>query len=376
MSKKSLGVVGLSLAGLLALSAGVHAAPSYTLQDLGSGFTPRAINQAGDITGYLTGLGPVLRQNGVTTGLGSSYGSGWAINDAGTVAGGTVFGTGLSDPFQAFTYQNGVRANLGPAVNGLNPGESTAYGINNAGQVVGSVGDVSSWEDTRRGFLYSNGTATDVGSFGGATVATDINNHGQIAGYSAYQPSYGSSPHAFVSNQGVLTDLGTLVGGSFSYAMAINDSGRVLGISSYGDPSSPFPPPYPSAPMHAFLSSASGLVDLGTLGGADSFGYALNIAGQAVGTSSTASGEFHAFVYSDGALIDLNSALSHSGTGWVLDYAFGINDKGIIVGAGHLDNGDVRGFMLTPVPEPENVALVLAGLMVVGTCLRGKRSKG
>jgi len=377
MSKKSLRVASLSLVGLLAMSAGAAhaAAPSYTLQDLGSGFTPRAINQAGDIAGYLTGQGPVLRQNGVTTSVGSIYGTAWAINDAGRVAGATTFGTGLADPFQAFTYQNGVRTNLGSTLNGVNLGESTAYGINNAGQVVGSVGEVSSWEDKRHGFLYSNGTMTDVGSFGGATVASDVNNHGQITGYSAYQPSYGSSPHAFVSNQGVLTDLGTLAGGSFSYGMAINDAGRVLGISSYGDPSAPFPPSYPSAPVHAFLSSASGLVDLGTFGGADSFGYGLNIAGQAVGTSSTASGEFHAFVYSDGALIDLNSALSHSGAGWVLDYAFGINDDGIIVGVGRIGNGDPRGFVLTPVPEPENLALVLTGLMVVGACLRGKRSK-
>lgn len=377
MSKILFRAAGSSLVAWLALSASAvqAATPSYTLQDLGQGFVPRAINQGGDITGYVTGLGPVLRQNGITTGFGSPYGTGWAINDAGMVAGITTFGTGLADPFVAFTYQNGVRTSLGPALNGVNQGESMAYGVNNAGQVVGAVGDASSSENKQRAFLYSNGTATAVGSFGGASVATDINNRGQIAGYSAYQPSYGSSPHAFVADHGVLTDLGTLAGGSFSYGMAINDAGQVVGISSYGDPGAPFPPPYPSAPVHAFLSSASGLVDLGTFGGEDSMGYGINSAGQAVGASSTASGAFHAFVYSDGALIDLNSALSHSGAGWVLDYAFGINDQGVIVGAGHLGDGETRGFVLTPVPEPENLVLVLAGLMVVGTCARGKRSK-
>src|SRR4051794_34524752 len=49
------------------------------------------------------------------------------------------------------------------------------------------------------------------------------------------------------------------------------------------------------------------LVDLGTLGGADSLGLGINDSGQVVGQSDTADGHTHAFLYSQGVMADLGT---------------------------------------------------------------------
>src|SRR3954470_21242016 len=80
-----------------------------------------------------------------------------------------------------------------------------------------------------------------------------------------------------------VTDLGTL-GGSESFANTLNANGQVSGASyMVGD-----------ADYHTFLwkpttaNGASGTkTDLGTLGGSQSFGNALNSSGQVAGESST-----------------------------------------------------------------------------------------
>ncbi len=73
----------------------------------------------------------------------------------------------------------------------------------------------------------------------------------------------------------------------------------------------------------ALLSAT--IVDLGDLGGGSSQAEGINSLGQVVGYSKTASGEDHAFLYSNGTMTDLGSLASSS-------YAFGINDSGTVVG--------------------------------------------
>jgi hypothetical protein len=62
----------------------------------------------------------------------------------------------------------------------------------------------------------------------------------------------------------------------------------------------------------------------------------------------------------------LQDLLDGSGTGWDLvggtsNGAFGIGDNGVITGRG-LRNGQVTGFVMTPVPEPSTALSVLLAL--------------
>ena len=114
------------------------------------------------------------------------------------------------------------------------------------------------------------------------------------------------------------------------------------------------------------------MTDLGTLGGTNSQALALNALGQVVGWSELADGSQHAMLWDGTSLIDLNSFLDPAlvSDGWVLKEAAGINDHGAIVGTvinPLLGINDGHAFLLSPVPEPETYAMLLAGLMLLGT---------
>jgi probable HAF family extracellular repeat protein len=127
--------------------------------------------------------------------------------------------------------------------------------------------------------------------------------------------------------------------------------------------------------------------DLGTLGGTNSSALALNAAGQVVGTSDVSQAARHAFLYSNGSMIDLNSAIS-SQVGLTLTTATGINDLGQIVGTGVDANGNPHAFLLTsqgadpptptlgdPTPVPEPSTLALFGLAAAAALFRQARAR-
>ena len=57
--------------------------------------------------------------------------------------------------------------------------------------------------------------------------------------------------------------------------------------------------------------------NLGTLGGTESHAFGINSAGQVVGQSTNSSGAWRAFLYTSGAMKDLNTLIA-SGTGWTI----------------------------------------------------------
>src|SRR6266511_4090363 len=127
-------------------------------------------------------------------------------------------------------------------------------------------------------------TVTDLGTLGGGySYAVAVNNSGQVAGNSA---TASGDHHPFVWQKGTMTDLGALTG-CCSNAVAVNGLGQVVGNGSTTGSLDP----------HAFLWQSGTMTDLGTLGGCCSQAVAVNGIGQVVGRSFTAAGGSHAFLW-------------------------------------------------------------------------------
>jgi probable HAF family extracellular repeat protein len=130
----------------------------------------------------------------------------------------------------------------------------------------------------------------DLGTLGGASSqASAINDGGQVAGLS----TTGSDEfHAFLWAAGTMRDLGAA--GRFS-VVGLNAAGHVVWTGPAG------------TDTHGFVWDGSAARDLGTLGGCCSSVAAINNRGQIVGSSSTAAGDEHAFLWQDGVMTDLGS---------------------------------------------------------------------
>lgn len=316
--------------------------------------------------------------------LGGSYSFAYAINDAGEVVG--LSFTGEKQPnsanyvTHAFLYKNGKMIDLGTLNGGLH---SEARAINNAGQIVGqsftadagplgffyqdgqmtvlgpnvdgAIGEANAINDAgeigglfRRagadGFTY-NHIASDGSMsylFGSTTAEgsrtitiTGINNAGQMIG-NGY--TYAAT-RAYLNDNGTVTDLGLLDRPSYTgphetEAIAINNQGQIVGVSK----------------KSAFLYSNGMMTDLGAiLGAASSVATGINDSGQIVGYMAPPSSQtVHAFLYSNGNLINLNELPEIKTAGWSIYRARGINNSGQIIAEGTNNNGITRAVLLTP----------------------------
>ena len=213
---------------------------------------------------------------------------------------------------------------------------ATALAINDAGEIVGSLNvNPCSYPfqgcEPQRAYLYANGTVTDLSTLTSAMTpqtATAINNGGQVVGNGL---DSAGNDQAFLYSNGTVTELGSLSSAlPYSQAQGINNSGEIVGWShNLGETDEPF------------LYKNGTFTDLGNLGGPAN-AYGINNLGQVVGTSSLSpscsvsdSISFctSAFLYENGAMIDLNTLLPQN-SGWHLTSAMAINDEGQIVGSG------------------------------------------
>ena len=102
----------------------------------------------------------------------------------------------------------------------------------------------------------------------------------------------------------------------------------------------------------------------------------LNDIGQVIGQFQTVTGESFAFVTAanGGTLTNLEAAPDIVHAGWSHLFVSDINNVGQITGTGTID-GTVRAFLLSPVPEPETYALMLAGLGLLGGIARRRKAR-
>jgi probable HAF family extracellular repeat protein len=235
----------------------------------------------------------------------------------------TGFSETASGEIHSFLWQNGQMTDLG-TLGGTN---SWATGINDQGQVVGYsenagccgiLPDFDSYHFDTHAFLWEDGEMVDLGAFGsGQSWAMGVNDHGQVVGVS---PDSAGDYRAVLWEHGEMHDLSEVACGQVG--IAINDQGAVVG---------------------QFLCRDGKRTDLGTLGDEELLAWAINDMGQIVGEAFTATGERHAFLWQDGELIDLGTALC--GGNECDAEASGINNLGQIVGYMGPVSGTSRAFL-------------------------------
>lgn len=334
----------------------------YVVNDLGTmggdSTSIQGINNSGQVTGFgnLTAGGPnhAFRTaanapiNPLTDDLGLLGGSSStasAINNLGQVAAYERPAVGSAEA--VLVQADGSYQNLGD-MGGAFPG-SIANGINDLGQVTGAAGPPTGVCGVSHAYLTQPNAgltaASDLGALYvcGNSDGYGVNNLGQVVGYS--NALLGTPLIGFIrvqramfwsSNTGMV-NLGVLGStaayptffGNASTAYAINDSGQIVGQSSFNNMPGEFF-------THAFLTTAAGpMQDLGTLGGNGASALSINKLGQIVGNSTTAAdAALHAFLSANGTMTDLNSLVVTPG--WEIITANHINDQGQITACGRL----------------------------------------
>lgn len=110
-------------------------------------------------------------------------------------------------------------------------------------------------------------------------------------------------------------------------------------------------------------------VDLGTLGGIQTFPAIVNGSGQVAGQSETATGDYHAFFWSDGTMADLGAA-----PGGSFSTVTGFNDSGLVAGYGDTATGSAgfvwKAGVRTAIPAP-GIGQVRTGAVNAGGTVLG-----
>ena len=194
------------------------------------------------------------------------------------------------------------------------------------------------FDQARFGAFWDGSAFTRVGS-----EARGLNDHDQVVGYrTVTQPEFANL--AFVWHDGVYRDLGTL-GGRDSIANAISAKGVVVGTSSIGR----FGPQLGfrwedgemrplECPPGASSCAATAIDEKGDL--------IVGVA-QMQGGGGPFPGDIipRAVVWIGGVVSDLNTLIDPA-SGWVLETANGVNERGQIVGRGFRDN-QFRPYLVT-----------------------------
>jgi probable HAF family extracellular repeat protein len=181
------------------------------------------------------------------------------------------------------------------------------------------------------GLPAQNYNITDLGAVAGQKVSKGyaLNNSGLAAGSS-------SNPNGAIAtlfSHGKAINLGTLEPLDVAIATALNGVGQVVGYEPFSSSS--------ANTFHAFLWSNGSMMDIhsASLFPSGTIAEGINASGVVVGQGQLTSSSFHAFVYANGAMIDIGPPGAYQAS------AYAINDAGQVVGNSYVSGGVQTGFL-------------------------------
>jgi probable HAF family extracellular repeat protein len=319
----ALGLSFTALAGTNGPVKVIDLGPTTTLDVTGY----RALNDHGELAGYTL---PDSQSRAAYSGhvtvfgsLGGDYAHANAINDSGEVIG-YSYVTGNTG-YHATLFEKHGSKDLGT----LGGDDSIAYAINNGGRMAG-LSTLTPGDRAFHAVIFSlhNVPAVDLGTLGGNnSAAFGLNEKNIAVGMSSLPGDVIHHAALFTTHSSPL-DLGTL-GGNASEAHAINEHGLIVGYSTLLNQ---------EGTTHAALFKRGGSpADLGTLGGPTSQAVGVNDKGLIVGFADTVQGQPHAVIWREvnGSWIatDINTLIDPT-SGWTIDFAYGIDNRGVIEAIG------------------------------------------
>ncbi len=320
---------------------------NYLLANIGAlpGFISShvtGLNNQGQVVGWMDGSNGLVHaflwEHGNVIDLGTLGGSkaiASGINDRGEIVGVVL----ANEQRRVFMLQGSNVTDLG-VIDGFaklgtegNISYAPSVDINNRSQVTGRLMIKG---DSQRSFLFSQEQISYFGLRGDGTIcyAKAMNNRGQIAGQSIQRDNGWG---VFLWQNGKIIDLKTL-GGPRASVNAINDQGTVVGWAN------PAGAAWDQA--HAIVWEKGELLDLNVVGWKTSRATSINNAGEIVGYATTMENRNFAFLKRGGEMVDLNDLIG-TNSGWHLDSATAINDRGQILASGK-KGGQYRSFLVSP----------------------------
>lgn len=313
-----------------------------TMTDLGtfggSSSNAYALNNLGQVVGqayfadntshaFLSSNGGALQDLTPNTDFGAARG----INDSGQICGAFDNTGGY---WHAFLYSGGTLTDLEPNVTNR---RTDASGINSSGQIYGTAFNSSGPTGYGSyGIFYSNGTIANIEPPPQhvSDVFNGMNNLGQVVGELEESNGY-YYPALYNGGSGSLVNMNS-GGGN---ATAINDNGQVIGYLVN----------HSNGQETGFLYSGGNYTYLYAFGvGANGDNrnepYALNMTGQVGGRAIGTDESFHAFVFSNGAMTQLDT-LVNSALGLNFSNVSHINDAGQLIAT----STNYVDYLLTPV---------------------------
>ena len=169
---------------------------------------------------------------------------------------------------------------------------SRAFGLNNQGQILGES-DTASRRASRHSLAGRQG---DRSGSAEQSAAAELGLQHQRTRPDRWNRRPPVCPAGHLWDSGTMVDLGTL-GGTYGYAVGINNRGDVVGIS--GDPANNF--------THALLWRAGATWIFGVLDGLFSYANSINERGQIAGSSDISPGQHHAVLWQAGVPLVLGT---------------------------------------------------------------------